>query len=89
MGKILGEGVFGVVIKADVYGIFGKNGVVIVVVKMLKGRIVKLSLYWKVVFLEKMGWNFYWMFSKWKRSFVMIWIVNEMGNISFDLNGEW
>lgn len=40
MGKILGEGVFGVVIKADVYGIFGKNGVVIVVVKMLKGRIV-------------------------------------------------
>lgn len=40
MGKILGEGVFGVVIKVDVYGIFGKNGVVIVVVKMLKGRIV-------------------------------------------------
>lgn len=43
MGKTLGEGAFGVVIKADAHGISGKNGAVTVAVKMLKGRTVKLS----------------------------------------------
>lgn len=36
MGKTLGEGAFGVVIKADAHGISGKNGAVTVAVKMLK-----------------------------------------------------
>lgn len=40
MGKTLGEGAFGVVIKADAHGISGKNGAVTVAVKMLKGRTV-------------------------------------------------
>ncbi|XP_056006443.1 fibroblast growth factor receptor 4-like isoform X5 [Ostrea edulis] len=36
MGKTLGEGAFGVVIKGDAHGISGKNGVTTVAVKMLK-----------------------------------------------------
>ena len=40
MGKTLGEGAFGVVIKADAHSINGKNGQTTVAVKMLKGKIV-------------------------------------------------
>ena len=44
MGKTLGEGAFGVVIKADAQSINGKNGATTVAVKMLKGKIVQLHL---------------------------------------------
>ena len=37
LGKLLGEGAFGMVIKAEAVGIGGKSGPTTVAVKMLKG----------------------------------------------------
>ena len=37
LGEMLGEGAFGLVVKAEAKGINGKNGVQTVAVKMLKG----------------------------------------------------
>jgi hypothetical protein len=37
LGKLLGEGAFGMVVKAEATGIGGKSGSTTVAVKMLKG----------------------------------------------------
>jgi len=40
LGKLLGEGAFGMVVKAEATGIGGKPGATIVAVKMLKGLFI-------------------------------------------------
>jgi len=48
MGKLLGEGAFGVVVKAEADGIAGNVSFATVAVKMLKGKSLKYhSLYKK------------------------------------------
>ena len=48
MGKPLGEGAFGIVIKSMAVGIGGKNGQTPVALKMLKGNLINLRLPGKV-----------------------------------------
>jgi Protein tyrosine and serine/threonine kinase len=43
IGKLLGEGAFGMVVKADAISIAGKSGSTTVAVKMLKGELIIIT----------------------------------------------